>query len=91
MIRISLLVFRFLAGAAGLLLVLWASRVAFETIQAYRYPDFIDVMPRFTVAGEIENWCAVLAVLLCGIYLCKSAVTGSWKLRRQANKILTLS
>jgi hypothetical protein len=80
--RIALLVFRFITGAVGFALVLWASRGAFETIQTYRYPDFIDLMPRFTVAGEIENWCAVSALLLGGIYLCKSAVTGSWKLKR---------
>jgi|GEM_PF-4079137 hypothetical protein len=80
--RVALVILRLFSGAAGLLLVLMACRTAFETAKRYRYPSFLDTVPRFTLAGEFELWLAIVGFLVGGIYLSKSAITGSWRLMR---------
>ena len=70
------------AGVIGILLILWGGRAVFIKIQEYRYPEFLEVLPRFTALGEVGIWSFVLVAVLGGIYLCKFAITGSLRIKK---------
>jgi uncharacterized YccA/Bax inhibitor family protein len=67
-------VFRLVAGLTGVLLGIWGSYGAYQTLLTYYYARFIDVLPRFTLMGEIGNWSAVVALLLGAFFLCRFAL-----------------
>ena len=72
-------IWRCFAGATGILLGIWGCYGAYHTVQTYRYARFIDVLPRFTLAGEIENWSAAVALLFGAFVLCRFAARGVLK------------
>jgi hypothetical protein len=65
---------RCVARLTGVLLGTWGCYGAYQIIQSYRYACFIDVFPKFTLAGEIGNWSAVVAMLFGAFVLCRIAV-----------------
>jgi hypothetical protein len=69
--------FRLVAGLSGVLLGIWGCYGAYQTILDYYYARFIDVLPKFTLMGEIGNWSAVVALLLGAFFLCRFALKSS--------------
>jgi len=64
---------RYAAGANGILLGIWGCYGAYQTVQSYRYARFVDVLPRFTLPGEIGKWSAIVALLFVAFALCRFA------------------
>lgn len=65
---------RWVAAACGILLGSWGCYGAYQTVLSYKYAQFIDVIPRFTLIGEIGNWSAVVALLFAAFFLCRFAL-----------------
>jgi hypothetical protein len=77
---------RWVAAACGILLGSWGCYGAYQKVLSCKYARFIDVLPRFTLIGEVEIWSAIVALLLGAFFLCRFAVKPSRWVEPMTNK-----